>query len=122
MMPMKKCDQIETSTMSVPPVLGQPAHWIHVIWLAAFPNDPQEYYDELDAERWSIRCVRIYRDGTSVAASYKSANWRDLMPEAAIDLPDIINRDSQFLAREIERAEFDMVWKAASAQNARTKS
>jgi hypothetical protein len=122
MTPMRECNQIETRTMSVPPILGQPTYWIHVIWLAAFSYDPQEFYDELDAERWSIRCVRVYRDGSSVAASYKSANWRDLMPEAAIDLPDIINRDSQFLAREIERAEFDMVWQAACAQNARTKS
>jgi IS4 transposase len=87
------------------PKLGPPAHYIHVIWLAAFANDPQEYYDELDATRWSLRCVRLYRDGTSKAFGHESPNWRDGMPEAAIDEPPVINRDTQFRARAISRDE-----------------
>jgi hypothetical protein len=84
-----------------PPTLGPPVSYIHVIWLAAGPGDVHEYYDELDAERWSIRCVRVYGDRSSVSFSYHSPNWRDVMPEAAIDDPKVINRDSQFRARTI---------------------
>jgi hypothetical protein len=97
----------------LPPTLGSPASYIHVIWLAAFPEDVHEFYDELDAERWSIRCVRVYRDRSSTAFSYDSPNWRDVMPEAAIDEPDVINRDSQFLARTISREEFEAAWQGA---------
>jgi hypothetical protein len=103
------------------PQRGSPAHYIHVIWLAAFATDPQEYYDELDANRWSIRCVRLYRDGTSKAFNYESPNWRDVMPEAAIDEPDVINRDTQFLARPITRDAFEAAWQEANARNTRTK-
>lgn len=95
---------------------GPPASYIHVIWLAAFPDDAHEYFDELDTERWSIRCVRIYRNRSLVAFSHRSPNWCDVMPEAAIDEPEVINRDSQFRARAITREEFETIWRAANTQ------
>jgi hypothetical protein len=103
-----------------PPQLGPPTSYIQVIWLAAFPEDVHEFYDELDAQRWSIRCVRVYRDRSSAAFSYASPNWRDVMPQAPIDEPGVINRDSQFHARAITQAEFDAAWQAAASQPKRT--
>jgi hypothetical protein len=101
-----------------PPTRGPPVSYIHVIWLAAGAGDVHEYYDELDAERWSIRCVRVYSDRSSVVAfSYDSPNWRDVMPEATIDDPEVINRDSQFRARTISREEFEIAWDAAHPEN-----
>jgi hypothetical protein len=100
-----------------PPSLGPAASYIHVIWLAAFPDDAHEFYDELDATRWSIRCVRVYRDRSSGAFSYASPNWQAVMPEAAIDEPEMINRDTQFLARAISREEFEIAWDAAHPEN-----
>ena len=35
-----------------------------------------ERFDELDAERWPIRCVRRFRDGALKAYSYASPDWR----------------------------------------------
>lgn len=102
------------SLLGLPPGLGPPVSYIHVIWLAAFPGDPHEYYDELDADRWSIRCVRVFRDRSLTRFSYRRKNWRDVMPEAAIDTPEIINRDSQFRARDITREEFETVWRSAN--------
>jgi hypothetical protein len=99
------------------PKLGPPIHYIHVIWLAARADDPQEFFDELDADRWSIRSVRLYRYAAHVACSYDSPNWRDVMPEAAIDEPEIINRDTQFRARAISRKEFEAAWEAAQPEN-----
>jgi hypothetical protein len=107
-------EQGSASMMSSPPRLGPPDSYIHVIWLAAFPNDPHEYYDELDAERWSIRCVRVDRDRSYHAYSYNSSNWRDVMPEAAIQEPAAINRDSQFRARAISKDEFEAAWRQAA--------
>lgn len=100
-----------------PPETGPPQSYIHVIWLAAGADEPQEYFDELDAARWSIRCVRLYRDGRREALSYASPNWRDVMPSAAIDEPAVINRDTQFRARAISREEFERVWEAAQPEN-----
>ncbi len=97
--------------------LGPPIHYIHVIWLAAGANDPQEYYDELDEGRWSIRGVRLYRGDKYECFSHDSPDWRDVMPEAAIDEPDVINRDTQFRARAISRQEFETAWDAAQPEN-----
>jgi hypothetical protein len=63
---------------SGPSDLGPPASWFHGVWLDAPENEPVDWYDELDAERWSIRCVRRYRDGSMKAYSYASADWRAL--------------------------------------------
>jgi hypothetical protein len=88
-----------------PPRLGPPDSYFHGIWIAATENEPVEWYDELDASRWSIRCVRKYRDGRLKAYSYTTDNWQDVMPEAPIPPIADINRDSDFSAREISKAE-----------------
>src|ERR1043166_7129706 len=46
-----------------PPELGPPDSYFYGVWIDATEDEPREYYDELDADRWSIRCVRKYRDG-----------------------------------------------------------
>lgn len=39
------------------PELGPPASYFHGIWVDAPEEEAVEWYDELDALRWSIRCV-----------------------------------------------------------------
>jgi hypothetical protein len=92
-----------------PPRLGPPESYFHCVWIDA-KDDPVEWYDELDASRWSIRCVRRYRDGRLEAYSYASDNWRDVMPEGPIPQLAIINQDCQFSTKEISRTEFETVW------------
>jgi len=46
------------------PELGPPASYFHGTWIGAPEEEAVEWYDELDAERWSIRCVRKFRDGS----------------------------------------------------------
>jgi hypothetical protein len=98
------------------PILGPALEYIHVIWLAARADDPQEYYDELDAQRWTRRCVRKFRDGRLAAYSYRQHNWRDVMPEAPIQRAADINCDTQFLARNITQDEFAETWAEAQFQ------
>jgi hypothetical protein len=42
------------------PELGPPASYFHGIWVDAPEEEAVEWYDELDALRWSIRCVRKF--------------------------------------------------------------
>jgi len=83
------------------------------IWHLANDDEPVWYWDELDESRWVIRCVRKYCDGRHEAHSYACANWRDVMPEAPMPPVAEINRDPQFVAHEISRAEFEAVWRKA---------
>jgi hypothetical protein len=81
-----------------------------VIWKAAGAGDPVLYFDEIDSERWSLRCIREYVDGTRRDFCNTSYNWRDVMPEAPIPPRDKINADTQFQARNISRKEFEALW------------
>jgi hypothetical protein len=96
-----------------PPRLGPADSYFHGVWIDAPEGEAVDWYDELDASRWSIRCIRKYRDGRLEAFSYDSENWRDVMPEAPIPPVALINLDSQFSAEEISKSEFEDLWKAA---------
>jgi hypothetical protein len=82
-------------------------------WLSAPEGEPVEWYDELDASRLSIRCVRKLRDGSLLAHSYACPNWRDVMPEGAVPSVDKINLDPEFEAKEITASEFEKLWSRA---------
>jgi hypothetical protein len=102
-----------------PPELGPPDSYFYGVWIDAMEDEPLEWYDELDASRWSIRCVRKYRDGRLEAYSYSSDNWRDVMPEAPIPPLAVINQDENFSAKEISKAEFEAVWDQANRSTVR---
>jgi hypothetical protein len=96
------------------PELGPPVSWFRGIWITAPDAEPVEWFDELNAERWSIRCVRKLRDGSLKACSYASPDWRDEMPELPIPLLEEINANCDFVAKEISKAEFEVVWGQAT--------
>jgi hypothetical protein len=73
--------------------------WFHGTWITAPDAEALDWYDELDALRWSIRCVRRFRDGSLKAYSYASPDWRNEMPELPIPPLQEINDNSDFFAR-----------------------
>jgi hypothetical protein len=96
-----------------PPELGPPVSWFHGVWVTAPDDEAVDWYDELDPQRWSIRCVRRFRDGSLKACSYASPDWRDEMPEASLPPLEEINDNPEFVAKEISKAEFEVVWEEA---------
>lgn len=96
------------------PKVGKPSSYLAVHWQAAASDGAHIYIDEIDAERWCIRCVRKYVDGRSVAFDYGTKNWKALMPETAMPTAVDINRDPQFSALEISAVEFETHWQAAT--------
>jgi hypothetical protein len=97
-----------------PPCVGPADGYFHAVWFDASEDEPVEYYDELDADRYSIRCIRKYRDGRLESCGYASDNWRDEMPEGPIPPIIEINRDPQFAAQEISKSDFESVWSQAN--------
>jgi hypothetical protein len=104
----------EATLLPGPPELGPPVSWFHGVWVTAPDDEPVEWFDELDAERWSIRCVRKLRDGSLKAYSYASPDWRHEMPEVPIPPLEEINDNPDFSAKEITKAEFEAVWEKAT--------
>jgi len=103
-----------TSLLPPPPCLGAPDSYFHAVWLAAEEHEPVDWYDELDAKRYPLRCIRRYRDGRLEAFSYASDNWRDVMPEGPFPPITEIKRNPEFSAREISKSEFEMMWSEAN--------
>jgi hypothetical protein len=88
--------------------------WFHGVWTTAPDDEAVDWYDELDPQRWSIRCVRRFRDGSLKAYSYASPDWRHEMPEAPIPPLEGINDNPDFFAKEISKVEFEEVWEATT--------
>src|SRR5882724_2497942 len=63
-------DEYNSNILPGAPELGPPACYFHGVWVGAPEDEAVEWYDELDALRWSIRCVRKFRDGSLKAYSY----------------------------------------------------
>jgi hypothetical protein len=101
-------------SLPVPPKFGPPESYFYCIWFAAREDEPTEWYDELDASRWSIRCVRKCRDGSLEAFSYASENWRDKMSESSLPPVEVINQNPEFAAREISKDKFEAIWTQAA--------
>ena len=99
-----------------PPELGPPVTWFHGVWVTAPDDEPVEWYDELDALRWSIRCIRKCRDGSLRAYSYASPDWRSEMPDQPSPPLEEINENPDFVAREISKQEFEVAWEKAARE------
>jgi len=106
-------DEYNSNILPGAPELGPPACYFHGVWVGAPEDEAVEWYDELDALRWSIRCVRKFRDGSLKAYSYACADWRDEMPDQPVPLLEEINENADFVGKEITKAEFEDVWKRA---------
>ena len=109
-------DGYKSNILPGAPELGPPASYFLGVWVGAPEDEAVEWYDELDASRWSIRCVRKFRDGSLKAHSYASADWRDTMPDQPIPPLEEINENADFIGKEITKAEFEDVWKRATGE------
>jgi len=98
-------DEYKSNILPRAPELGPPASYFHGLWVGAPEGEALEWYDELDALRWSIRCVRKFRDGSLKAHSYASADWRDTMPDQPLPPLEEINENADFICKEIAKAE-----------------
>jgi hypothetical protein len=99
-----------------PPELEPPVSWFHAVWVSGPDDEAVEWYDELDALRWSIRCVRKFRNGTLRAYSYASPDWPFEMPDQPFPPLEEINENPDFVAREISKQEFEVAWEEAARE------
>lgn len=85
--------------------------YICVEWFHDFSNEPVKIYSEIDDERYEIRKVELFKDGTCGYA-YKNIEigktglGKIPFPE---DLNEI-NDNPEFKAMEITKDDFEKVW------------
>ena len=85
--------------------------YIKCIWYHHDEDEPETIYSEVDNKREETRKIEIYKSGKfGIAAGNISIGGTYL---ADVDVPRIsdINKDKQFKAIEIDKNDFEEVWK-----------
>jgi hypothetical protein len=88
-------------------------YYMKVEWKHSDPDDPVWLYSELDAERYEIRKVDVFRDGRLLYADPSASHEATRLSEAPIPSLAEIASNPQFEPVEITKDEFEDVWRAA---------
>jgi len=85
-------------------------NYIKVKWVHNFADEPIWLYGELDAERWEVRKVEIFPDGSYGYASKSNAVRDTQLGLLQTPSNEEIAKGSQFEVFEIAKVEFEEVW------------
>ncbi|MEM7533214.1 MAG: hypothetical protein AAF639_13620 [Chloroflexota bacterium] len=88
--------------------------YLKIKWDHAHSDEPIEIYSEISPDRWEIRKVELFPDGSTSYASplyHTGSTW---LAEIPIPELDEINRDSQFEGTLIDRHRFERIWLMSS--------
>lgn len=93
------------------------ASYIKVAWKHEHRDEPVLLYSELDGERWEIRKVELFRDGSMAHADEYMADGSML---GLIPVPSMVEIASQpeFAPALIARDEFEDIWSRATRASA----
>jgi hypothetical protein len=93
--------------------------YIRVEWKHELDDEPTMLYSELDADRWEVRKVELYRDGSYGWADRSFAAGGTRLGDATVPNLTEINLDPQFAASEITAAEFEEAWEGRRVHHLR---
>jgi hypothetical protein len=93
--------------------------YIKVKWIHSTGDAPVWFYSELDADRWEIRKLEIYPDGSVGYAIGDEETGTTILSEDAIPPLEEIAKDSQFEPVEITKEEFEAIWESRLARRIR---
>ena len=86
--------------------------YICVKWVHSLPNEPVTLFSELDDDRFEVRKLEVFRDGSVGRASADASDDSTVLGELPIPSLGDHNSDPQFQAEEITQSEFEAIWRA----------
>jgi hypothetical protein len=84
--------------------------YIRVGWKHQNPDMPVLLYSELDASRWEVRKVEVFRNGRCGYASAEGSSGGTRLGQVPVPTLSEIALDPEFDPEEISREEFEKVW------------
>jgi len=84
--------------------------YIRVRWLHDNPKEPIWLVSELDDQRWEIRKVEIFPDGSKGYAASEVEHGGTFLGLEPFPPLHQIAADPQFVPERITRAEFEAIW------------
>ena len=94
--------------------------YLHVVWSGAGKSDPVDLYAELDAERFEVRKVEVFRDGRVGRAGRGASSRSTRLGELPVPSTAEIASDPQFEPREITREQFEAAWRGGRVREPAT--
>ncbi|WP_394837690.1 DUF6881 domain-containing protein [Pendulispora rubella] len=85
-------------------------NYIRVNWRHSHPDEPITLYSELNAERWEVRKVEVFKCGRYGFAGTEESSGDTKLGEMPVPDLDEIATDPQFEPAEITREEFEDAW------------
>ena len=86
--------------------------YLRVRWLHDFSDEPVEFWNELDAERYEVRAIECFADGKYGYASESEEFGGTRLSGLPIPPLAEIAEDAQFLPEYVTPAEFEARWAA----------
>lgn len=94
--------------------------FLKVEWIHHFQDEPILIYSELDDQRYEIRKIEIFRDGSMTFASEEKQTGSTFLSEMPLPTIEEIGRDPQFIPSIISAEEFHRLWAKAAGENVET--
>jgi hypothetical protein len=86
-------------------------HYLKVFWKHEHADEPVWLYSELDDDRWEIRKVEQFADGSTRYAGQDAAEGGSKLSIEPLPAWEEIAEDPQFTPSLIDAGEFDKVWR-----------
>jgi hypothetical protein len=84
--------------------------YMRVKWKHGFPDEPVLLYSELDEERWEVRKVDVFADGTCGFADQDEEVGGTGLGELPVPPLNEIAQDPEFEPADISGEEFESIW------------
>jgi hypothetical protein len=85
--------------------------YIRVSWTHQDAQDPVLLYSELDSQRWEVRKIEIFRDGSVGYASAGSSSGDTKLGIVPVPELHVIAAEREFSPCEITKEEFEVLWR-----------
>lgn len=92
------------------------ATYIYSKWHGSPQGSPVEFYSELDNERYEIRKVEVFRDGSYGYADKSNATKSTKLGVVPVPSIEEIAGDPEFDAKVITPKQFDEKWQEATSK------
>ena len=85
--------------------------YILLEWFHDIENEPYIIYSEIDSQRYEIRKIEVFKNGTYLKCSEEILSSQIELADVAFpENIDEINRDRQFCAKYITKEDFERMW------------
>lgn len=88
--------------------------YLHVHWQHDAADAPVDIYSELDDERWEVRKVEVFADGTHHYADDWHSTGRTGLSEVPLPSFEELAVQRPLVPAVIDGAEFERLWKHAT--------